>query len=340
MKRVIKLVIASLAGVVILTGCMSNTSSNTTAKTLRVYTSRHYDIDNAINQKFTEQTGIKIELVELKGTELIERLTREKNQATADLILFNGAERLTELKKQNLLQAHDQKDLNTLMEDGFYGDDWIAMTKRPRGFVTLKESTNPLSTYAELAQDTYAGNVFVRSSTSEYNVGLVSALYQQDPNQAEAFVSGVVKNFAQKPSGNDRDQAKNVVAKNDVNAVAIMNSYYLERMRQGESAEEKAAYEKVKVVYPEAAFTNISVMGISASSKQKDETKQFMQYLLSKDVQTEYMLKQTEYPVRKDVELAGTLATFPKLTSMKTNYETFGEYADEAATLFTKYGWE
>lgn len=339
MKKILQILIVGFAGVIVLTGCMSNTSSNS-QKTLRVYTSRHYDIDATINKKFTDKTGIKVELIELKGPELVERLKREKNQSTADLILFNGAERLAELRSQNLLQPHDEQGLDGYISQGFYGNDWIAMTKRPRGMVVLKENATPPTSYNDLTDAKYSNNVFVRSSTSDYNVGLVSAMYEQNPKQAEEFVAGVVKNFGQKPNGNDRDQAKSVVAKNDVNAVAIMNSYYLERMRQGDSEEEKKAYDRVKVVYPKETFTNISVMGISKNSKQKDETKQFIQYLLSKEVQTEYMMNQCEYPIRNDVELAGTIATFPKLTSMKTNYEKFGDNAKETTTLFTKYGWE
>ena len=59
---------------------------------LNIYSSRHYDVDKQVYGDFEKETGIKVNVVEGKGDELLERLTREKDKPEADLFLTVGAE--------------------------------------------------------------------------------------------------------------------------------------------------------------------------------------------------------------------------------------------------------
>ena len=44
---------------------------------VNIYTARHYEVDDEIYKKFTEETGIKVNVVKGEAEELIERLKRE-----------------------------------------------------------------------------------------------------------------------------------------------------------------------------------------------------------------------------------------------------------------------
>ncbi len=44
---------------------------------VNLYTSRHYDSDDALYQKFTDTTGIKVNVISGKGKALMERLASE-----------------------------------------------------------------------------------------------------------------------------------------------------------------------------------------------------------------------------------------------------------------------
>ena len=57
------------------------------AAVLNLYSSRHYQTDEAFYEAFTEQTGIRIQRVEAKGDELIERLNSEGAQSPADVFV-------------------------------------------------------------------------------------------------------------------------------------------------------------------------------------------------------------------------------------------------------------
>ena len=64
----------TLGACILAVGCQPNNSAN---QVLNVYSARHYDTDEAIYDAFTEKTGVKIQLVEGKDDELIERLKAE-----------------------------------------------------------------------------------------------------------------------------------------------------------------------------------------------------------------------------------------------------------------------
>ena len=55
------------------------------AKEVNVYTSRHYDSDELLYQEFTEETGIKVNIISGKGGALLERLKFEGKNSPADI---------------------------------------------------------------------------------------------------------------------------------------------------------------------------------------------------------------------------------------------------------------
>ena len=57
------------------------------AKEVNLYTSRHYDSDDALYQKFTDKTGIKVNVISGKGKALMERLASEGASSPADVFI-------------------------------------------------------------------------------------------------------------------------------------------------------------------------------------------------------------------------------------------------------------
>ena len=59
--------------------------SNTFADEVNVYTSRHYDSDDALYSEFTKETGIEVNIISGNGSALIERLRVEGQNSPADI---------------------------------------------------------------------------------------------------------------------------------------------------------------------------------------------------------------------------------------------------------------
>lgn len=54
---------------------------------VNVYSSRHYDTDEALYENFTKQTGIKINRLEAKEDELLQRMKAEGDKSPADVLI-------------------------------------------------------------------------------------------------------------------------------------------------------------------------------------------------------------------------------------------------------------
>ncbi|WP_029032371.1 substrate-binding domain-containing protein, partial [Salinarimonas rosea] len=78
---------------------------------LNLYSSRHYDTDEALYADFTEQTGITINRIEAGADELIERMISEGANSPADVLLTVDAGRLERAQQAGLFQAVDSEVL-------------------------------------------------------------------------------------------------------------------------------------------------------------------------------------------------------------------------------------
>ena len=71
-------------------------------KTLNIYSARHYQTDEALYGGFTKKTGIKINRIEGKEEELLERLKNEGSNSPADVLITVDASRLAQAHELGL----------------------------------------------------------------------------------------------------------------------------------------------------------------------------------------------------------------------------------------------
>lgn len=267
---------------------------------VNVYTSRHYDSDKIVFDAFTAKTGIKVNLVQDKIDPLLNKLEQEGKDTSADLFMTVGAGDLYKVKTKGLLQAYSSKVVDEIVPQKFKDKDktWAAITYRARVFVydPKQIDAKELSTYEDLANAKFKGKVLTRSSTSSYNRHLIAFMITKDGvEKTQNWANKLVANFARDPKGNDRDQAKAIVAGNG--AIAIMNSYYLGRMSVSKDPIEQEVFKKLKIFFPNqndgGTHINISGAGITKYAKNIKEATALMEFLLSKEAQN--ILAQTNY---------------------------------------------
>lgn len=306
---------------------------------VNVYSARHYDVDQAVLADFEEATGIKVNLIEGTAAELLVRLEREAEDAVADVFITVGAESLSQALSSDVLAQLPQLSGLEFVSDTLKGTRWVAITQRARVIVYDKTVTTPtLSTYAELADPIYKNQILVRSSTSSYNLALMSDLIQRNGVAATAtWAQGFVDNFARVPTGNDRDQAKAMVA--GLGTYAIMNTYYLALLANSSDPAEVAVAEKLGVIFPQDTHVNLSWAGIVKGAKNPVAAQTLVEYLLSADVQTRYTTLNGEYPVRSDVEPSDFLRALGDLIAYPADYERLGDKSLEALALFDAVRW-
>jgi iron(III) transport system substrate-binding protein len=319
-------------------GC---TPKSDTVRQVNVYSARNYDVDKNMFAAFEAETGIKVNLIEGKGDELLERINREKADSVADVFLTVGAENIYFAQQNDILQDLDTSSISKLLDENLYGKNWVAITRRARVIVYDKTriSNPPIQNYEDLTDAPYNGKLLVRSATSSYNIALLAAMIQREGiEKTTVWAAGVVSNFARTPTGNDRDQAKSAVA--GLGDYAIMNTYYIGTMAVSSDAEEVAVAAKLGVIYPKNTHVNISWAAIVKGSKNTSEAQQLIEYLLAPQQQTIYTQQNGEFPVRNDVAPSDLIQSWGSFDAEDIDYEQLGLYVLEAVKIFDQVKWQ
>lgn len=319
----------------------------TTPQVVNLYTDRHYESDDALYQKFTETTGITVNVVKGKGDELIERLKTEGADSEADLLVLADAGKLSQAKTADLLQPTTSDVLNTNIPEKFRDQDgqWFGITKRARIIAYAKDRVKPedLSTYAALTEPRWAKKVLIRSSENVYNQSLVASfLALNGEASAKEWAAGMVKNMARDPEGGDRDQAKAVVA--GLGDVAVMNTYYYGQMLNSADAEEKKVAEALGVFFPDqdglGTHVNISGIGMTKVSKNTEAALALMEYLSGEEAQRLYADANYEYPVNPNVEPSELLKSWGTFKEQDLALNLLGDLNADAVRLMGEVGWK
>ena len=83
------------------------------ANEVNLFTSRHYDSDVKLYQKFTAKTGIKVNVVSGKAKALEKRLLSEGKSSKADVYITVDAGALGSAKAKGIFQRINSKTLNS-----------------------------------------------------------------------------------------------------------------------------------------------------------------------------------------------------------------------------------
>ena len=322
-----------------------------TADEVNVYTSRHYDSDDALYEEFTEETGIKVNIISGKGSALLQRLKAEGKNSPADIFFTVDAGNLWKVQKEGLFQSIQSEKVLTEVPENLRGpnDEWTAIAKRARVIFYNPENISDELVenfnYEDLADQKWNKRIVIRSSNNMYNQSLVASLIENIGEEAtEIWAKKLVSNFARKPQGNDRSQI--IAVANGEADLAIANSYYIGIMLSGSAGQEQLeAAKKVKMIFPNqdnrGAHINISGAGILKNAPNKDNANSFIEFLISKRVQKYMIDKSYEYSVLNDVAPSSEIAGFgTDFKEDQTSVRSFGELNPYAVKLMDRSGWK
>ena len=342
-KSLIGLITIS-AGVIV--GCSSNNSSSegsSKQEAVNVYSARHYDVDKELYKEFEKDTGIKVNVIEGKAPELLERLKREGKDTQADVFLTSDIANLYQAVDSDLTQNIESEIVEKNIPQNLRGEnnEWVGLTHRARIIAYDKEKVKPeeLSTYEDLTSDKWKNEILVRSSESTYNQSLLASFIELNgEDKTKEWAEGIVNNFARNPQGNDRDQVKAIAA--GEGKLAIVNSYYIGKMINSEDAEEQKAVEKVGVFFPENTHVNVSGVVLSKYSNNKENAVKFVEYMTEENVQKEFAEANSEYPANSNVELSELLKSWGVFTAQDINLTNVGKYNKRAVEIFNEVNWK
>lgn len=314
---------------------------------LNLYSSRHYQTDEALYEGFTRKTGIRINRIEAGEDALIERLRNEGARSPADVLLTVDAGRLWRAEQAGLFSPVQSKVLTDRIPASLRHPEglWFAFSVRARPVFYRKGSVDPtaIRDYEDLADPRWKGKVCIRSSSNMYNLSLMGSMIAAvGPDKAEQWARGVVANFARPPRGGDTDQLKAVAAGEC--QIALANMYYYVRLLKSSKADERAAAEKLGVIFPNqknrGTHVNISGAGVLRHAPNRDAAVKFLEYLASPEAQAYFANGNNEYPVSGPVKGNAELAALGDFVKDSVNVTLLGRNQAAAQQIYDRAGWK
>ena len=316
-------------------------------KELNLYTSRHYQTDEALYTNFTKATGIKVNRIEAGEDPLIERMKQEGARSPADVLMTVDAGRLWRAEQAGLFQPVKSRVLDERIPANLRHPDglWYGFSMRARPIFYAKGRVDPatLSDYESLADPRHKGKVCIRSSSNVYNLSLMSAMISANgPEKAEQWARGVVANMARAPKGGDTDQLTAVAAGEC--DIAVANTYYYVRLLKSSKPAEKSAADKIGVVFPNqngrGAHVNISGAGVAKHAPHREAAIKFLEYLASPEAHAYFANGNNEYPVVGAVRGNAELAALGDFRKDTLNVSLFGRNQGAAQQAYDRAGWK
>jgi len=312
---------------------------------LNIYSARHYQTDEALYGEFTKQTGIKINRIEAKEDELLERIRNEGANSPGDVFITVDASRLAHADQQGVFAPVKSAVLEERIPAHLRTANWFSYSTRARIIVYNPElvKVEQVQTYEQLADPALKGKFCSRSGSHPYNLSLGAAMIEHNGvDKTEAWAKGLVDNFARAPKGGDTDQIKAVAAGEC--GVAVANSYYLARLMNSDKAEDKKVVDNIKAVWPNqqswGTHVNVSGAGMLKHAPNKGAAVKFLEYLASDQAQTYFANGNNEWPVVASVKVANP--ALEKLGEFKADTLPIGKLAEsvaEAQRIYDRAGY-
>lgn len=319
----------------------ANTSAADSDQVVTIYSSRNEQLIQPLLDKYTEATGVKIELVTDKAGPLMARLKAEGKNTPADMFLTVDAGNLWQASQQGLLQPVASEILNANVPAEYRDPDgqWTGLSLRARTIMydPRKVEATELSTYADLADPKWKGKLCLRTSNSVYNQSLVASMIENlGEEKTEQVVKGWVDNLATDVFSDDTSMLKAIAAGQC--QVGLSNSYYYGRI-----LDEDPDF-PVKLFWANQDTTgthvNISGAGVVAGSDNSDGALKLMEWLSSDEAQSLYASADKEYPVKVDAIQSELLSSWGPFTKDNINVAKFGTLQTQAIQLMDKAGYK
>ena len=311
---------------------------------VNIYTYREAKLVAPLFEAFTKDTGIKVNVISASSG-LEQRIKTEGANSPADVLLTVDISRLEDATQNGITAPLNSKAVEQVVPAAYRDPEghWAAVAMRARIVYASKDRVKQSAlTYEELADPKWKGKICIRSGQHMYNNALFAAMIvKHGEAKAEEWLKGLKANLAQKPSGGDRETARDIAAgKCDL---GIANTYYWALMNDKE-ADRKPWAEATKVILPtfQGGGTHVNVSGVALikTSPNKANGLKFIEWMVSPQAQQIHADATYEYPMRAGVPINKTIASYGELKKDPMPLAQIAANRKKASALVDKVGFD
>jgi iron(III) transport system substrate-binding protein len=311
---------------------------------VNVYSYREHKLIQPLLDAFTKDTGVKVNVISASSG-LEQRIKTEGTNSPADVLLTVDIARLQDAVDAGITQRIKSAVLDKAIAPQYRdpGGNWYGLAMRARVVYASKErvAQNAI-TYDELSDPKWKGKICIRSGQHMYNNALFAAyLAKHGEAKTEEWLKGIKANLAQKPSGGDREVARDIAAgKCDI---GLGNTYYWALMNDKE-ADRKPWAAATKVILPTFAgggtHVNLSGVVLAKHAPNKDNAVKLIEWLVGEHAQHMYADVNYEYPLLSEIKVNPTIAGYGTLKPDALPLSEIAKNKKAAANLADKVGFD
>jgi iron(III) transport system substrate-binding protein len=315
---------------------------------VNLYTTREPGLVQPLLDAFSKQTGVQVRTVFVRDG-LLERVRAEGKRSPADVLMTVDTGNLLDLVSAGQTQGVRSKTLETAIPAHLRGrtGHWYALSLRDRVLYARKDLDLAGFSYEQLAHPRWKGRVCIRSGQHPYNTSLIAAMIaHQGEQKTEAWLRGVKANLARKPTGGDRDVARDILA--GICDIGIANAYYVGNMRTAAAGSEARQWgDAIKVVRPVFAsardggtHVNITGAAVARHAPNRANAVRLLEFLVSSEAQSLYARANFEVPVKAGVALDPVVASFGPIKVDRLPLGEIARHRKLASELVDRVGFD
>lgn len=315
------------------------------ADEVNLYTTRQPFLMEPLIEAFQEETGVTINVLYAESG-LAERIQTEGANSPADLLMTVDIGNLQQAEDLGITQPIESETLEAQVPENLRDPDghWTALSLRARVIYTNADSDLEAIDYEDLADEEWRGQICSRPGSHPYNISLIASMIaHHGEEEAEEWLRGVKENLTGAPTGNDRQQARNVMAGECT--LAIMNTYYYGAMANNEEEPEQQEWAAAtKIIMPNndnrGTHVNVSGVALAANAPNRENAVRFIEYLVSDEAQEIYAQQNYEHPVVPGVAVAEEIAQFGEMNPDELSLSDLASHRSLASDLVDRVGFE
>lgn len=327
--RNLRPLLLALALLVLATGvaaCGGDDSSDEAS--LTIYSGRNEALVGPLLERFTEQTGIELDVRYGDTVELAATLREEGDRSPADVYFAQDGGALGAVEKEGLFATLPQDTL-AKVDERFRSQDgaWVGASGRARVIAydgrELEASDMPDSVF-DLTRPEWRGKVGWAPTNGSFQAFLTAMRAVHGDEATVEWLRGMLANDVQAYDNNIL--VRDAIAAGEVQA-GLINHYYVM-----EALAEDPDY-PVELHFPEGdvgALINVAGVGILASSEHGAQAQELVDFLLSTEAQEYFREETAEYPIAAGVD---PLPALPPLASIAQPDVDLADIDDLQGTL-------
>lgn len=326
--------LAVLLAAAAVAGCGSDGSDGP----ITVYSGREEELVAPLFDRFTESTGIDVEVRYGDSAELAATIAEEGDNSPADVFFAQDPGSLGAVDEQ--LAELPAETLDRVAERFRDADGrWVGTSGRVRVLVyntdRLEEGELP-SSVLELTQPEWQGRVGIAPTNASFQAFVTAMRLSLGDDRTREWLDGMKDNGAKTYERNT--PIVEAVASGEID-VGLVNHYYLALVLE-EQPDAPIANHLFEAGDP-GTLVSVAGAGVLSSTDQEDDAEAFVEFLLSDDAQRFYVdeAEENEYPLVDGVDPPEGLVPLAEIEGPDVALTAFGAELEQTVELLRQTGW-